>query len=1236
MKRGTTVGLLVLAIAAAIGISLPSIGGRGAGTPIAQQPVRPGGTPGAQNKKTDSQLACESISNALAEFLGTNTDDVPQPDSCVAKPTDRHYAGHANLKFILATLPDPIHTQLPLIFDRMSEVIQYAAEDESYLYERSWLPWEDKEQTYSHVADQDLAGVRKDLQEKQPGILLFRSGSGPSVSTNPDNVAELEPYLDGLIVFVVGEDPTGGIHSAQFKNALEWINKLRYLDRNNRAHIAILGPTFSGSFDSLSKLLAVGESGKSLGQIRNKSEVLAIYSGTANSGKAIDDFKGATADSLNIDFHNFLERDEVGLERYCEYMQQQGNDPQYIAILSEDETAYGQQSTGKIPCLAKTKLWLYYPRDISALRTAYQTNSIFSPLTPQQGTDAGQRRLPTDLADPEGKSHDTIRSYAGSRTPLSQEAYLFGVVNVLKESKIETVIIRSTNALDQIFLARFLRRAYPDARNVIDGADRLFEREHDAAGMAGSISLSTYPLLEIERQFVNAGATGHRDFSSDYSEGTYIAFRLLLHSAGMSEKPCQLPRDLKTSTSLTDGSVPPLPEACRNSMNNIPLPDYGIPPWAITADCAATKDVCETSRRPATTVAVLGRDGYWPIATINENTTIPGGRFQSSTEEISPPMPLGFALLVFSLLAVSCFHMWCSQRASFTAKPAFLGHFADPGERRHIALIVLGSTFLAMLGLLASWGYGLFDTTSVVVRYPYPWLIRTGLILTWTVALLAILGNVLRTEILGTSGKGQPVGRIAIAVLGLVFCVIFFFVSFVWPMSNQMMAANTFFTYYRSLQVFSGVSPIVPFMALFLGFYAWFWQSLHGSALFGPDRCVLPKEDDLKIQLPEGKEENFLRMFSHENAAQETERLAKPLNTPAVVFTLVAFMLILLITYAASGGLPLRGLGGRNNHASIFLFVLVAAISLMLGETAQLLIVWMKLRELLRFLDRLPLRRTLAGLRGFSWGSVWGMSGNVLDVRYKLLSRQIESMGHTRKALETLNATHSSQSNEDCIESLKKTHDYGFEFARWYADKYSIRDEGDLKKLAEFQQSAAKSSAELLVHTLLPAWKEETNSLILEEASHSESTEQRIEVPPLPEKQHIRDAEEFVCLPYLGFVQNILGRMRTLVMSTLLLFVATTVAISSYTFGPLQGLGGAMLALFALLGIVILYVYMQMHRDATLSHITNTKPGELGSDFWLKLVGFGLAPLLGLLTTLFPGIADFVFSWIQPGLQSIK
>jgi hypothetical protein len=52
--------------------------------------------------------------------------------------------------------------------------------------------------------------------------------------------------------------------------------------------------------------------------------------------------------------------------------------------------------------------------------------------------------------------------------------------------------------------------------------------------------------------------------------------------------------------------------------------------------------------------------------------------------------------------------------------------------------------------------------------------------------------------------------------------------------------------------------------------------------------------------------------------------------------------------------------------------------------------------------------------------------------------------------------------------------------------------------------------------------------------------------------------------------------------------------------------------------------------------VTDTSPGELGGEFWRQVFTFGVGPLIGLLTTLFPSITDFVVSWLQPGTQAIK
>ena len=66
-------------------------------------------------------------------------------------------------------------------------------------------------------------------------------------------------------------------------------------------------------------------------------------------------------------------------------------------------------------------------------------------------------------------------------------------------------------------------------------------------------------------------------------------------------------------------------------------------------------------------------------------------------------------------------------------------------------------------------------------------------------------------------------------------------------------------------------------------------------------------------------------------------------------------------------------------------------------------------------------------------------------------------------------------------------------------------------------------------------------------------------------------------------------------------------------------------------------VYAQMYTNPLSSRITSNKPGELGFDFWVRMATFVFVPLLSLLSVQFPEINSFfLFSWLQPALQSIK
>jgi hypothetical protein len=447
----------------------------------------------------------------------------------------------------------------------------------------------------------------------------------------------------------------------------------------------------------------------------------------------------------------------------------------------------------------------------------------------------------------------------------------------------------------------------------------------------------------------------------------------------------------------------------------------------------------------------------------------------------------------------------------------------------------------------------------------------------------------------------------------------------------------------------SGVSPIVPFVLLLFGLYIWFWYALHGLALFGPDRPRLPRRRDLIIRTDLKNRDaeielDVLPMFSQECAALPTEDTAMPLAPGILLFVFVLFVATFGLAVLIFREVPVRSLGA-STYAIIFCLWLDFCFSLIVGAAWQLWRTWSRLRQLLVFLDRMPLRRTLAALRGFSWGTIWKMSGNVLDVRYKLLSRQLESLNHLHASLEDLISSgaylegHELQQVRKCNAVVDECRSAGIVFAKWYSDNYHNPGAGGLGSFAAFQEHIAATAGHVLTDLLAPSWRKEKQSLILAPVqSGDDSDEQKKEQSPLqpPSREHIRNAEELTSLTYLGFVQNILGRIRTIALGGLFLFLAATLSVASYPFDPRPTLSGILALLFVIFGAVVVFVYADMHRDATLSHITNTTPGELGPQFWVKIIAFGAAPALGLITAAFPELSGFVFSWLQPGLNSLK
>lgn len=1242
MKQELTWGAAAaVAIVAAVGIS-------------SQPASKPSATASAQaiksavrskpSKGVQAQCA-ESISLLEHFFLHGN---IAAPETCYDSNPGIKPEPDFQPNFVIATLPDPLHTHFSLLFDRFIEAIQQGAQDEGYEYDSSWLPWETEEPSLALLDDQEKAEDQKTKREEQPGILLFR------------NANDL-PYKKALIVFIVGEEPTRGIHRTQFANAVAWINGLRKHGTMGTP-VSILGPTFSGSLPSLTELLS---DDKLLGTLKGGTE-LAIYSGSTTRRQPGKQF----AKTKGIDFRSFLQDDETTLDRFCRYLggTLEGKlDLENLAILSEDETAYGnivakqeadlavasnvgttEAKDNNRPetdiCPGATKI--YYPRDISTLRAAYQSQSMFSSTSTQQKQDSSQRKsLPTDLADPGGEQHDTVRTYAGNQTPLSQEAQLLGIVEALRAHRAQYVLLRSSNTLDPLFLANFLRRDYPEARVVVLNSDLLFQRGQDAMALSGVMTLSTYPLFSRAREWTALPpyeAHSHRVFPENSTEGTYIASRLLLQS--MARASCVRPAlscdfsDKDLPDKDKEVFVPPVMCQANPGKPYAPLPDYAPPYWTEDKPCESSSPGFRC--RPATWLSVITKNGTWPLAVLDGHTLTRHTQEQTSSAHPSfPGLPRSMKVLLISLCGLAVFHALCCGFASFTAKPAFRAHFATSG-RRHTGLVLIGSYLIALIVLFTGWGCGIFSVADSPQENGRVWVV---VVFVCFVAGIGMVANILVTNKLNVNShgvKGRPAWRIVFSLAVFAILLWAFFQIWVHPIESALSLSSRAFAYWRSMNLTSGVSPIVPYLSLTLGLYVWFWYALHGLALFGPDRPRLPPLSKLGIKVPGWSAELKLSMFSQEKAATPAELTATPLSWDNIKLTLLLFISFAALVACFVHEVPVRSLGAKK-YAAIYCFALDFYFSLILAEAWQIWRTWSCARQLLVFLDRLALRRTLGALRGFSWGSVWKMSGNVLDVRYKLLSRQLECLNHLHTSLSHFVPPTSSEEQAafagaaDCRKSIDASLVAGTTFGRWYSKNYNDPKAEGLNRFSHFQKQVAETTGVVLTHLLIPAARLEKRSLIQVDPDDKCDDDRKQGPKPSP-NELIRNAEELVCLTYLGFAQNLLGRIRTIVLGGVYLFIAATIAVSSYPFDPRPLLSGVLLFVFVTFGAVIVFAYADMHRDATLSHVTNTNPGELGSEFWLKLLGYGAAPALGLITQIFPEWSSFLFSWLQPGLSSLK
>jgi hypothetical protein len=1173
--------------------------------------------------------------------------------------------------FAVAVVPDPRHTHLSLMFDRSMVAIQQAAQDEGYLYTASWMPWSTETQSFAHLADTQIADDLRDHRESCPGLLLFRKSS----AATPAGTEATYPYDNALIVLVVGEQPTAGIQAAQ------WTNAFRFLcaAAANPEEIRILGPTFTGSLDSLNRLLA---------RLALHHDKIQILSGSVSECGAVRRFN-----LQHANFGTFQESDSLHIYRFLKYLDSQGTPARETTILSEDETSYGalgnEASTPSPPgndCdvnypYDNRPLRLFYPRDMSALRAQYQKQGIFS--TPEAvGAHTSHSTLADDDDDGITNSSDTIQTYSQTTNALAQEALLYGVVSQLRAHHTRYLILRCTNPLDDLFLTRFFHRAYPDARVVLLGQDMLLRREIDTTEFRGVLSIANYPLLPRDQHWTMlysdvlksdpdkkdapswqqdvTPSHAHLIFDSHLNQGTYIAARYTFDWALPIITPATgaTPLQLRRKPLLSGYTDPFWLYPVRKPQNLVQHPQTWMSTlgrdvfWRLTVVRDTTDPFrlypiskpAELAQHPPTWISVVGRDGFWPLAVLNDSTVdalkseTPAGLaspseaprsilvnlidldalrynhrmhyllakdrgYWDSTLLLSLPMAWKVAVVIALLLiAYQIFGLFFATFSSEGSSVGIFGVFRRTQKWRNACLLGLNSA-VVMLGLLEAVSVE-FPTHGTGLIYDEHWI--------WWSCGLGICAVLLLSLAITVWDNDQPY-RKAITSFGLSTLTMIGLYDCLWLTPERHVATGLPLSY-RMSHLTSGVSPLLPALMLTCGLYLTAWQSIAGYLLLN---CGEPK-------LPQFLAEPRL---SHISKAIEFKirQVCSPLFYKPAVLIPVFIAAGCFWLLAWNNYLP-TGLEGPSLDRLIQCTGLFS-LSMLVLLNARLFWTWAELRRLLRALNQLPLRRTLAHLRAVPSTSLWGMGGSVHRAQFRFFVEQLDAL---RRLVAIKNSTLFPADFPDLTDNLS----YGNAFVVSNSNAYQedvqwqqpIPDSGNPPRLV--REVMAEAVDEVVLKILWRDWQSQRTSLNLETtAGGVEDRERQLFDMKLSPNETVVAAEEFVCFHYIAYIQNVLAGMRSIVLSMSFLFVSVCFAIASYPFIPRTQVALWMVVGLVLIGATVIYVYGGMERDETLSYITNTKPGHLGSEFYIKTASFLAGPIIGILATQFPGLADSVLGW---------
>jgi hypothetical protein len=1157
-----------------------------------------------------------------------------------------------NYQFLFATVPDPVDSHLALEFDRRMEAILDAAQASGFFYDRYWLPWEPG---YVPVLDnsQSHEKILHQLRSEQPGLLLLRRtpGLGKCDGAPASDPSCQANALDGrpeiLLIFLIGETPTAGIHRLQFANAMQSMKEIDSHQFDGQGWLTglvrVLGPSFSGSANSLLSFIA---------QYPCKTEkCFHLVSSSATKRASLD----TLARSSQIDLKEVLHDDDYSLEQFLAFVSADlGFKPWEVALLTEDTTEYGQvdgsadrdneKAAGQAPSDVKKVLRITFPRELAQLRNAYpdpttpSSGSKDNPV-PQQGLTLTLKGSPT--------SQDDVPPFAGQQLPLSQEAVLLNIAGTLRREQIRFVGIFATDIFDTLFLSRFLRSACPDIRLFVVQSDMLMTRATEEIPLQGALAITTYPLIG-RNQYWTAFAQAHfrqrNLLASATAESSYNATILLLSEMAPPSNPGMPYGDAPlleyTSPTNPNADHPPLWVTVIGRDGYLPLALLGeqdqgddqararAHQTTATQTSATSPEATRGVRAAAESRAAnhLWRWRHPPTDTTKGKYAV--CRTREEALECEPP-PLLWTL-VFGVVCCWALLYAAAVWLAIAARPTpgdknepgwlyrrwWLEDFAikqgngdqdtkDKTHERSFYLLMESLVSGAIVVILSAPAWRLFDFESspfvphLSIVYFFTWFSPIA------VLSLVVTAGYLSWAFFRSRPRGVFPYRIVWAGIGWG---LFLTVGFCWIRICACSARSSLFFDYRALDIASSASPATPFVLLLLGFCVWARIHMQRMRFSETRKPVLPSGMGCGGYDPVNGIDGLF-----ESAVCEFHDPKLFLSNLALF--VVAFFLLHPMRFLRT----LEGLWFDGLYILFFAVLYYAIVS----NWVRFVLGWFYLRQLLRRLERLPLRSAFNRLsREFSWAPIWRQGGTRRT--YLMFTRSNDYLQVLRHADPVLLDDPEFQ---NCSDEVKT------------GTEALLRDEADgrwdnAKRVGELQGKLAEAANRVITLVLKPYWEEGSPELLHEPPQNGRET--ALHEAETAAEQTVRLAGEYVALRCLAFIRYASLQLRNLLGFLTTAFILSLISLRSYPFQEPRSIGWSISLVFVVLGSGIVLVFAQMDKDHILSRVSNTSPGKLDKEFFLRVISFGALPLITVIASQFPSIGRFLFSWVQPGLEALR